>query len=168
MSQKNTQKRPFQHMQVRSSKITAAFGSKLAEHLPLCYHSPHPHRQFSSQPYIASVWARIWTPKKCKIFTFHKTIYRSFNIHINYFLLFVLKEGCFTKLFPLVGRCRPNGSEVMAAQSWVVYQKNHPSHVFLKNHSKKQFFLHVIPGISPRHFTLTGPQVLGPYSNSIQ
>ena len=101
-------------MQVHSSQITAAFGSKLAEHLPLCYHSPHPHRQFSSQPFIASVWARNWTPKKCKIFTFHKTIYRSFNIHKNYFSLFVLKEGCFTKLFPLVGRCRLNGLEVMA------------------------------------------------------
>ena len=75
-----------------------------------------------------------------KIPTFHLKCHRSDVFWAEKFLLPGLKVGFFSKLFPLVGCCGPNGSGVMAVQSWIGHQKCTPRPVFQKNHTQNPFF----------------------------
>ena len=73
--------------------------------------------------------------------TFHLKCHRSEVFWADKFLLPGLKVVFFSKLFPLVGCCGPNGSGVMAVQSWIGHQKCTPRPVFQKNHTQNPFFL---------------------------
>ena len=98
--------------------------------------------------------------------TFHLKCHRSDVFWADKFLLPGLKVVFFSKLFPLVGCCGPNGSGVMVVQSWIGHQKCTPRPVFQKNHTQNPFFC-ATPGISPRDIPLPDSYAIGWYFSSI-
>ena len=83
--------------------------------------------------------------------TFYLRTHSSHVFQVSKSILIELKIGYFSYLHPLVGRCRPNGSGVMAVQSCIGNQKCTPRPIFQKNHIGGHFFWRQARNLTQTH-----------------